>query len=147
MDTPAFASSLTISAAVATNSAPPGGCTGPLARSISDSNPCRGTDSSTSGAARLGALRCGLEAFELVAVFTSGVRVALAGALRAEALGAALVSLASFAFPLGMGAFALEAWARLLAGLAFALAGARTFVGFAAATVALRAAVLRGVDR
>lgn len=94
----------------------------------------------------MGALLWDLEAFELVAVFTSGVRVALAGAFRVEVLGAALTSLAGFAFARGAGAaFALEVCARLLAGAAFA--GARAFVGFEAATVALRAAVRRGVDR
>lgn len=96
----------------------------------------------------MGALLCGLEAFELVAVFTSGVRVALAGALRAEVLGVALASLLGFAFARGAGAaFALEVCARLFAGLAFVSACARTLVGFAASAVALRAAVLRAVER
>ena len=40
---PDFASSPTISTAEATSSVPPGGWTGPRARSASDSNPCLGT--------------------------------------------------------------------------------------------------------
>jgi hypothetical protein len=47
VEMPALAISLTISAAVASISAPPGGCTGPLMRSPSLSNPCRGTASCT----------------------------------------------------------------------------------------------------
>ncbi len=42
---PALVISPTISAALATSSAPPGGCTGPLGRSLSLSNPWRGASS------------------------------------------------------------------------------------------------------
>jgi hypothetical protein len=45
VDNPAFASSPTISAAEATSSAAPGGCTGPLAASPSHSKPCLGAAS------------------------------------------------------------------------------------------------------
>src|SRR5271167_3215084 len=48
---PAFASSPTISAAEATNSAPPGGRTEPLMLSVSDSKPCLGAGSRTRAAA------------------------------------------------------------------------------------------------
>ena len=57
VESPAFASSPTISAAVATSSAPPGGCTAPLAVSPSDSKPCRGAASSSGTERRPGAAR------------------------------------------------------------------------------------------
>ena len=57
-DNPTFASSPTISAADATSSAPPGGCTEPFMFSLSDSNPCLGAASCRrpEPAGRLGAL-------------------------------------------------------------------------------------------
>ncbi len=58
VERPDFASSPTISTAEATSSVPPGGSTGPRARSASDSNPCLGTASLAArrAAARRGAL-------------------------------------------------------------------------------------------
>lgn len=49
--TPVFASSPASSAAEAMSSAPPGGWTGPLALSLSDSKPCLGTVSVAGGLA------------------------------------------------------------------------------------------------
>jgi hypothetical protein len=86
VDRPALASSLMISAALATSSVLPGGATGPLARSLSHSNPCRGTRSPAC-AGRAGRLEAARGRFD---TDVSGV-----AAGRCEALLAACFSLAA----------------------------------------------------
>lgn len=135
VDTLALASSLTISAAVAISSVPPGGWTGPLARSMSDSNPCRGTESSTGRGARFGALPAGLAFFVLVAVFTRGV-------LPVARCGRGPVGGTAFAF-----VFGLALAAELERVLVCALVVASGVLDELAAELALRAAVRRALER
>jgi hypothetical protein len=69
LDSPALASSPTISTADATSSGPPGGCTGPLTLSLAHSKPCVGTRSRSlcDWAWRLGVRALGLPALGAVA--------------------------------------------------------------------------------
>jgi hypothetical protein len=126
---------------------------------MSDSNPWRGTDSSTGAGGRLGALRAVLEDRALVAVFTKGVRAApvLLGAFTGSRLelavpavtlpGVAGLELVACALRRGAVVFALAAGVALAFALALGFATASRVPRAGAEALALRAAVLRAVDR
>ncbi len=169
VEKPALASSPKISAAVATSSAPPGGATGPLARSKSDSKPCLGTSSeggewegrgggaerrlleaalrSTEAGWRLGAGALGL----IDAVARLGAAVGFDAVAR---LGAAVVGLFDAVARLGaaagltdavarLGAAALDGAARLDLARTAPLFGLTVRAGLVLAAVAGVAGVLR----